>query len=130
MIRIAPASQGRSLFDCSSILKPWMFASMDQMPTTKYQISSIFFFVRCCLGKSRAERPSVSEVKVRSQSFCTCTTNEITKTCNSSAGRAIAPMPLRGGQARRKTLWERSNPIGNANRQVEAMTGAALHLVA
>jgi len=76
------------------------------------------------LGKSRAERPSVSEVKVRSQSFCTCTTNELTKTCNSSAGRAIAPVPLRGGQARRKTLWERSSPIGNANRQVEAMTGA------
>ena len=91
--------------------------------STQWKRLGSVFFARCCLGKSRAGRPSVREVKVRitawvnghhiTMFFAKCTANESTKTCNSSEGRAIAPVLFMCGRARRKTLWKRNNPVGN-----------------
>ena len=98
------------------------------------------YFARCCLGMSRAERPSVSKVKVKLTAWVNG--HHITKELQMYNKRINKNMQQQceeeqqlhcqlgvdrpEGEPCGKEVW----PKENANSQVEAMTGAALHLVA
>ena len=63
---------------------------IDLLTATIVTMSAVVkdFFFLCCLGRSRAERPSVSEFKVKittrwpsHHNQCNCTANTLTRTC-------------------------------------------------